>query len=316
MYDGERNLVRKTDYKQGTETQNTFDLSGRLMQSITVPVSTSSGILRSTYGYEYDLNNNLTRLSQSIGTNSWNTVYTYDGDNRQSKVEMRGGVTAIGPISYDDIGRVSNRSIRVGGYTRLLTQMTYVTGANGSKTSMLQTYRNNSEAAYNYSYDNNGNIIGVNRGQDVEEFAYSYDLANQLTQVIGADQSTSTTYTYDNGGNILSKTTGGVTVNYTYANSSWKDQLMQYNGQNIVYDANGNPTTYRGYSMSWTGTELATMSKTGKNLSFTYDKDGIRTSKTYNGSTTRYYYNGSLLMGMTQGGNTNDRLGEGNTLGI
>ncbi|HML68240.1 MAG TPA: hypothetical protein PKA81_07560 [Clostridia bacterium] len=40
----------------------------------------------------------------------------------------------------------------------------YLPGTNGSKTGMVQTYRNGSEDVYTYAYDANGNITYITRG--------------------------------------------------------------------------------------------------------------------------------------------------------
>ena len=32
---------------------------------------------------------------------------------------------------------------------------------------------------------------------------------------------------------------------YEYTDTSWKDKLTKINGDNITYDANGNPLSYR-----------------------------------------------------------------------
>ena len=49
----------------------------------------------------------------------------------------------------------------------------------------------------------------------------------------------------------------------------------------ITYDAIGNPLTYRGYTLTWqNGRQLASMRFGTVNIGFTYDVDGLRTSKT------------------------------------
>ena len=59
--------------------------------------------------------------------------------------------------------------------------------------------------------------------------------------------------------------------------------------------------------MTWeNGRSLATASDGTNSLSFTYDASGLRTSKTVNGTTYRYYYAGGKLMRMTWGTNTID----------
>ena len=79
----------------------------------------------------------------------------------------------------------------------------------------------------------------------------------------------------------------------------WGDLLTNYNGTAITYDAIGNPLSYyngENYTFTWDGRRLATAAKGSNTMSFTYDDEGIRTSKTVNGVTTNYYYESSLLM--------------------
>ena len=95
-------------------------------------------------------------------------------------------------------------------------------------------------------------------------------------------------------------------MNVMQANENPKKSLRRY----FTYDAIGNPTSYYNgtrWTMSWTnGRSLATASKSGTSLSFAYDASGLRTSKTVNGTTYRYYYAGGKLMRMTWGTNTID----------
>ena len=89
------------------------------------------------------------------------------------------------------------------------------------------------------------------------------------------------------------------TINYTYGNNNWKDQLTSYNGNAITYDAIGNPTSYNGNTYTWqNGRELATLTNTSQNLSisYKYDDAGIRTQKTVNGTVTNYFLEGANVI--------------------
>ena len=83
----------------------------------------------------------------------------------------------------------------------------------------------------------------------------------------------------------------------------WGDLLTKYNGTAITYDTIGNPTSYyNGWNFTWKqGREMATATKSGQNLSFTYNADGLRTTKTVNGVVHTYYYSGSKLVRETYG---------------
>ena len=70
----------------------------------------------------------------------------------------------------------------------------------------------------------------------------------------------------------------------------------------------GNPTRYLGATMTWAGKQLKYWGKSGKYVNFAYNDDGIRTLKNSNGVVTNYYYNGSLLIGMTVGSGSSTRI--------
>ena len=83
---------------------------------------------------------------------------------------------------------------------------------------------------------------------------------------------------------------------YTYGDAEWGDLLTAYNGEAISYDGIGNPLSYRGWTMSWQGgRQLASMTKSSDTLSFVYNESGLRTSKTVNGITHSYVWQGSKL---------------------
>ena len=297
-YDGEGNLQRMVDHQRDVTTVYYYDLTGRLIRSVS-----DNG---SEYRYEYDLNNNLTKLHQSAGGNDWTTEYTYDKDNRPVTAKVNGKTIT------DSYNATGTRASRVYGFSTPYTvALTYLAGANGSKTAMLQSYKNGSEDAYTYAYDDNSNVTSITKGS--ASASYTYDSLNQLTRVNDGFTNKTTTYTYDNAGNILERkeyayTTGELgtptdTVSYTY-DSAWKDKLVSYDGQTITYDEIGNPLSYRGYTLTWQGKRLQSLSGNNTTASYTYDEQGVRSSKTVNGVTTTFSYNGSLLMAQVQGSGT------------
>ena len=69
----------------------------------------------------------------------------------------------------------------------------------------------------------------------------------------------------------------------------WGDLLTSYNGTAITYDSIGNPLSYyngSSYTFTWDGRRLATATKGTDTISFAYNDDGLRVSKTFNGVTT------------------------------
>ena len=84
-----------------------------------------------------------------------------------------------------------------------------------------------------------------------------------------------------------------------YSNSQWGDLLTSYNGTAITYDGIGNPLSYYNgtpYTFTWEGRRLVGAVKGAKTMSFAYNDEGIRTSKTVNGVTTTYYVNGGQIV--------------------
>ena len=76
----------------------------------------------------------------------------------------------------------------------------------------------------------------------------------------------------------------------------------------VSYDEMGNPTRYFGAAMTWAGKQLKYWGKSGKYVNFAYNEDGIRTRKNSDGILINYYYNGSLLIGMTVGSGSSTRI--------
>ncbi|MBR3987924.1 MAG: RHS repeat-associated core domain-containing protein [Clostridia bacterium] len=99
-------------------------------------------------------------------------------------------------------------------------------------------------------------------------------------------------------------------VNYDDT-KDWADLLTAYNGQTITYDGIGNPLNYRdGITMTWqNGRGLATLTNEDEGLAvtYTYDPSGLRTKKAITGGiTTKYVYEGGLLVRMSYGSNIFD----------
>ena len=167
-----------------------------------------------------------------------------------------------------------------------------------------------SSRSFTYTYDEAGNISRiVTAGTSVPKAAqlkeYTYDAQGQLaTEKNGSG--TTFGYTYDTAGNIRSITKdGAVTKSFGYTNPSWPDLLTSvtangttkdilYEGQTRTSDvpSSGNPITYyngKDYAFTWTkGRQLASATVDGKQVSYTYDMSGVRTSKTVNGTTYNY----------------------------
>ena len=137
-------------------------------------------------------------------------------------------------------------------------------------------------------YDNDGNIISDERN------TYTYGEYGQLITVSGDSNAS---YSYDERGNILTKTDNGETTSFTYANSEWKDQLTKVNDTQLTYDANGNMVSYGDTQFTWDyGKSLSSIKDNEKSYYYKYDENGIRTSKTVNGVTTKFNTLGGVVL--------------------
>jgi len=96
-----------------------------------------------------------------------------------------------------------------------------------------------------------------------------------------------------------------VSNSYTYGDTEWKDLLTGFNGTTITYDEIGNPQNWRdGMSFTWVnGRQLGALQKGDLNVSYSYNSDGLRVSKTVNGVKTEYVWDGSSLIGQKTGNN-------------
>lgn len=199
--------------------------------------------------------------------------------------------------SYDNLGRLINKNIN----NNLNTNYKYVT--NGNRTSLLVDTIEINNNKYKYDYDKLGNIINI-YNNDVLEYEYSYDEYNQLLKENNYINNTTTRYKYDNYGNILYKkiyylgTYNQISQNiYEYNNDSFKDLLTKFNNEEILYDGIGNPTNIGSKNLTWiNGRQLQSYSDSINNITYKYNKDGIRTSKTVNNVKTMYELEGNDIV--------------------
>ncbi len=143
--------------------------------------------------------------------------------------------------TYDTIGRITGKVVSYSGVPVATETVGYATSA-GVNTDRLSSY-NYGDDTYYYTYDSMNNISSISDGT-----TYTYDDLGRLAQSTSTIMGTRA-YTYDNNGNILTRTAGGTTYSYSY--TSGTDRLASYNGELCSYDAIGNPTTYRGKSLTW-----------------------------------------------------------------
>lgn len=167
----------------------------------------------------------------------------------------------------------------------------------------------------NNEYDSQGRITET-KYNNVNLGSFSYE-NEQLARTDCQALNYSKLYTYDSRGNILSAevydyTNGDInnqtpkeTTLFYYENDGWSDRLLEVNGTELTYDANGNVLTYGDRAFTWnTGRHLESITDGENEYTYTYDENGIRTSKTVNGVTTYYNTMDGVILYQTDGTNT------------
>ena len=183
---------------------------------------------------KYDKLGNLERFAENVGTETHETAYTYDKDNRVTALTYDGDTQKV---SYGYDGPVTTRTAECGADTgKLTSSYSYVDGGFGtnSTTPLVKKITQNG-ISFEYEYDSRGNIVSEKRGNLTT--TYAYDALGQLIRVNDPHENATWVYSYDRGGNILSKakyayTTGALgasveTIPYTYGDSNWKDKLRE-----------------------------------------------------------------------------------------
>ena len=326
-YNKDTSLAAVTDSATGISTRYYYDFTERLSKI------TESGTNHSfSKTYSYDSSNRLTKISEVLNGDTRNSVYTYDDDNRITTYK-KGNISQT--YTYDGFGRNSKKVVKNGDSTLLTTTNTFRT-VNGNATGQIATLQNEAtsyDVTYIYTYDANGNILSVSDGTYTT--SYEYDQSNQLVRENHQREQDSYTYVwvYDTAGNILSRTkypysTGELgspaeTVNYTYGNTNWGDQLTGLTIQTFTndqvstrsftyaYDDIGNPlceeigdsaNEYK-RTYSWQhGRQLATLTQNGVTWTNTYNADGLRFKRTDGTNTYQYYYSDGNLISLTYNG--------------
>ena len=271
---------------------------------------------------EYDKKNRVKAFNEATADAGFKTEYTYDADNRVTKVRYNSSDTSKVDYVYDKLNRITSRTV-TNGTSAYATQYAYAPGAvvygeNATTPLVSSITQGEGENAMNfaYTYDNRGNITSETRNGLTT--TYVYDALGQLVRVNDPHENATWIYSYDRGGNIMNKAKHAYTteeelgeaiesIPYTYGDANWKDKLTAYNGVSITYDAIGNPLNDGTWTYEWqAGRQLKRMTNasTGVTMEFTYNDSGLRTKKVKKVNdvlveTTEYLLNGKNVVGLT-----------------
>lgn len=322
-YDADGNLSSMTD-ALGHSTTLAYDNAG-LIESRTDP-------LGNTETYSYDGNGNLIQYTDRRGAV---TTYQYDPLNRRTHVSYGAQPGAPGStvnFSFDAGGRLVQAvdsltgtiSSKFDGLDRPISEttpqgtVTYSYDLAGRRTAMTVA----GQAPINYAFDLANQLKQITQGTASVSFAYdaggrrssltlpngvivnySYDPASELTgisyQLNGASLG-NLSYTYDAIGRRT--TAGGPLADiklpsaFTGAAYGQANQLTQRNNTTFTYDQNGNLLSDGTNAYTWDAKNRLIAINGVVSAGFRYDPLGRRVSKTVNGVTTNFVYDGANVV--------------------
>ena len=308
-------MARVRDNLLNRTTQREYDLANRPVRVKTAEAGQHVYTGQVAYDNVYG---NLSEFTEKVGENrqEYGTKFGYDDENRPTSLTYSIGATTIGQstTTIDKLNRTTFSAVKLGSKT-FTSEYHFAAGGygTGSVTNLVASI---TQPGCNcgYGYDDNGNIASATLNG--KWTGYTYDALGQLIQVNdhsdtrSGENGTTWKYTYDLGGNILKKerfayadtTTPLETVTYEYGDANWRDKLTAVNGNDIAYDAIGNPLNDGTWTYTWqNGRQLQKMQKAGVTAEFVYNADGLRVQKMVNGVVTKYTLHGKNVVHMTSG---------------
>ena len=309
VYDGDGNIVRSIDISGKKEYNYEYE-EGRIVRATEADIELNGEIVTSkvivnTVKYYYDTEGKMTKKVITPASGSAQTIYYETNDNNTVVKFSAGGRTVTSHSKTDSFGRKVFDELQLG--TDFVSrQFVYHAGK------VTAEHKNNAKVKSSATTQLVSQII-LSNGTTL---SYGYDAEERITSVVETytvDETpvTNTTiYTYDALGQLLTETVNGEVVNsmeydnygnitkkngkaYTYDDAKWKDLLTGFDGKTIEYDAQGNPVKYLGHTLTW---EKGRQLKTFDNIEYTYNANGIRTSKKVNGILHTYTLDGTKIL--------------------
>ena len=325
-YDPNGNLLTVADTKNQTTTY-TYDTMDRL--------ATRKDALNRTESYQYDVAGNLTQFTDS---KNQVTTFQYDALNRRISATYADATTTF---TYDTVGRLVKASDTAPAagtidfaydiLDRLIQETTsqgtvaYQYDVLGRRTHLTA----NGQQPTIYQYDAASRLIRVEQGalfaalgydnanrrtslsySNNTTTSYAYDLASRLTGITHNGPSgviEALTYQYDAAGNRVSLTRGNGTASLlpnAVASTTYDaaNEQTTFAGATLTYDANGNLTNDGVSTYQLNARNRLLGISGGVTANFAYDPLGRRVSKTINGVTTSYLYDGNDVVAEIGGG--------------
>ena len=295
-------LEEIVDNKAGLKYTYTYDENRKHATKVTV-TNTAGGAQKYVKNISYDGYDRVTTENYGSAIYSRTVSYPDSNDSPQERLERVkhtvNGISASNTTyEYDGLNRVTKEKVGKSSSSSSLVfenRYEYYAGKSGTNetTGLVRKeeyYLKNITApqgSIEYEYDANGNVTEIKNVLDTgKNVSYEYDSLNRLTKETNLAIGSEWRYTYDNGGNITKKeeynpATGALrsSRNYGYGDTYWKDQLTSwgsYGTSYFAYDSSGNPTKYKGKTLTWEGKRLTKYSASStSNMELSYDGSGM-----------------------------------------
>jgi RHS repeat-associated protein len=208
---------------QGPQVTLSYDADQRMTSILRATSSTGPTI---TSNYAYDNADRVTTITHSSSSAGALATYLYSYD-AASQLQQYTGPEGTLTYTYDLSGELTNvRDARL---------ETYSYDLNGNRNygsyTTASDNRLTADGTYTFGYDAEGNMTSKTRASDGENWTYTWDDRNRLTQVVektsGGVTATDDVFTYDIENRRIGKSVNGT--------QSW----FGYDGQNSYADFNG-----------------------------------------------------------------------------
>ena len=311
LYDGEGNIIRSIDIPAEKEYNYEYD-EGKLVRATESDVIISDDIVISksvvnSIRYYYDSEGKITKKVITPTDGTAQTVYY---ENNDDNTVIKFNVPAPTPEDPNKTRVVTAHSNTDSFGRKVFDEVQFATGCVSRHFSYhdgkVTTEHTLQEKVKSTATTQLVKQIVLSDGRTL---SYEYDAEERITKVTDSVNGI-TEYTYDALGQLVTETVNGVVINsmkydnygniiekngkqYCYDDPVWRDLLTCYDGQCIDYDAQGNPMYYLGHNLTW---EKGRQLKSFDGNTYTYNANGIRTSKTINGIKHTYTLEGTKIL--------------------
>lgn len=268
-YDVRNRLLSETWVSGGYSAAYTYDAVGNRLTAVdpysslamtydprnriaTVSNAGTPGVTPVVLTYQYDAVGNVIAVTDDIsGSGGGDTRYTYDRDNRVTRITQGQTGAPANPVSNKRVDFAYNQ---LGQYTGV----SHFGGAAGATR----------VAGTTYAYDNRNRVTAITHtrqnGQSIAFFNYAYDAASRITLLADADGATM--YAYD------------ATDQLTGADYSTGAGGLARSDEQFSYDLNGNRITSARSAAHVTGPHNRLLEDA--TYTYEYDKEGNLTKRT------------------------------------